>query len=214
METIEIAANPKIGLKVQIQGDTLQRISLFRAPLLILERQLPNSFTRKNRPFEAIRAHSPQPTRVGLASSNDTCQPCCHSQMASKSSIFSGKAVLQSPLECPEHTILASLITWLKNYAQGKWSIFPLPSPTTAFTQKAAAHLQSIPPGKLITYQELAAAVGSPRAARAIGSFCSGNLFPLLIPCHRVIPSSGSLGAFTPDPRIKEELLQFEGITF
>lgn len=152
METIEIAPSPKIGLRVQLQGDTLKRISLFRAPHLTIE--------------------------------------------------------------SPAHPILASLIAWLKNYAQGKWSIFPLPSRTTIFTQKAASHLQSIPPGKLITYQELAAAIGSPRAARAIGSFCSGNLFPLLIPCHRVIPSTGRLGAFTPDPRIKEELLQFEGITF
>ena len=117
-------------------------------------------------------------------------------------------------LDCSSKKLQDELIPWLKNYSQGKWSLFPLPLyHKTPFTQKAARRLQSIPPGQVITYKELAHAIGHPGAARAIGSFCSGNLFPLLMPCHRVIPSSGSIGSFTPDPRIKEQLLQFEGIT-
>ena len=117
-------------------------------------------------------------------------------------------------LDCPSEKLQAELLFWLKDYSQGKWSLFPLPPYyKTPFARKAAQYLQSIPPGQLITYQELAKAIGHPGAARAIGSFCSGNLFPLLMPCHRVIPSSGGLGSFTPDPRIKEQLLHFEGIT-
>ncbi len=117
-------------------------------------------------------------------------------------------------LDCPSKKLQEELIPWLKNYSQGRWSLFPLPPYNkTPFTQKAAQHLQSIPPGQVISYKELAEAIGHPGAARAIGSFCSGNLFPLLMPCHRVIPSSGGVGSFTPTPRIKEQLLQFEGIT-
>jgi O-6-methylguanine DNA methyltransferase len=118
-------------------------------------------------------------------------------------------------LECPSKNLQDSLLPWLKNYAQrGKWSPFSLPAyHKTLFAQKTASYLQSIPPGRVVSYKELAESIGHPRAARAIGRFCSGNLFPLLIPCHRVIPSGGGIGFFTPDPRIKEQLLQFEGIT-
>lgn len=117
-------------------------------------------------------------------------------------------------LDCPEESTRESLLPWLQAYAKGQWSLFPLPLYKTPFAQKAALCLQSTSPGQLLSYQEVAAAIGHAGAARAVGTFCSGNLFPLLIPCHRVIPSGGSLGFFTPDPQIKRELLQFEGITF
>ena len=116
-------------------------------------------------------------------------------------------------LDCPSKKLRDSLLPWLKNYAQGYWSPYSLPPYKRPFAQKAAAFLQSTSHGNLLSYKELAEAIGHPGAARAIGSFCSGNLFPLFIPCHRVIPSSGKLGSFTPDPRIKEQLLHFEGIT-
>ncbi|MBI3508972.1 MAG: UvrD-helicase domain-containing protein, partial [Chlamydiia bacterium] len=65
---------------------------------LYMESQLQTSFTRQNRPFEASAVPSPQPTHKGLVSSNESRQLCCHSPLASKSSIFPGKAVLQLPL--------------------------------------------------------------------------------------------------------------------
>jgi len=120
----------------------------------------------------------------------------------------------QFVLDCPSKKLQHELLPWLKAYAQGKWSQFPLPPYTkTPFTEKAARFLQAVPSGQVISYKELAAAIGHPGAARAIGSFCSGNLFPLFMPCHRVIPSTGGTGTFTPDPRIKERLLDFEGVT-
>ena len=115
-------------------------------------------------------------------------------------------------LECPSLILRRSLILWLKDYARGKWNLFPLSPPRTPFSQKAASFLQRVPLGKVISYQEIALAIGHPNAARAIGNFCRGNLFPLLIPCHRVLPQSGGLGNFTPDPQIKRQLLLFEGI--
>lgn len=116
-------------------------------------------------------------------------------------------------LKCPSKTLQRQLLPWLESYSQGQWTPFPVPPCKTPFTQKAASYLQSVPLGAVVSYSELAEAIGHPKAARAIGNFCRGNLFPLLIPCHRVIPASGLLGSFTPTPRIKEELLHFEGVT-
>jgi methylated-DNA-[protein]-cysteine S-methyltransferase len=48
-----------------------------------------------------------------------------------------------------------------------------------------------------MTYGELAAKAGSPRAARAVGSCMARNRIPLVIPCHRVVPSGGRLGSFS-----------------
>lgn len=116
-------------------------------------------------------------------------------------------------IDCPD-TLQTHLLPWLENYAKGKWDLYPLPPLKTLFAQKVASSLQLILPGQLITYQALAQSAGHPRAARAVGNFCQGNLFPLLIPCHRVIPTAGGLGPFTPDPQIKRQLLQFEGVVF
>lgn len=117
-------------------------------------------------------------------------------------------------LDCSSPTLQRSLLPWLESYAEHKWEVFPLPLPKTPFSQKVASHLQTIPPGEVITYQALAEATGHPGAARAVGNFCQGNLFPLFIPCHRVVPSNRGLGSFTPDPQIKQQLLQFEGVLF
>jgi methylated-DNA-[protein]-cysteine S-methyltransferase len=65
----------------------------------------------------------------------------------------------------------------------------------TAFGRALAEALRSIPAGEVVTYGELAALAGRPRAARAAGSFCARNRFPILIPCHRVV-SAGGLGSY------------------
>ncbi len=115
-------------------------------------------------------------------------------------------------LECDSPHLAKAFLPWLEHYAKGTWTLFSLPPYKTPFARKTASYLQTTRPGKLLSYKELSEAIGQPHAARAIGNFCKGNLFPLLIPCHRVIPSRGGLGGFTPDPQIKKELLHFEGI--
>ena len=64
----------------------------------------------------------------------------------------------------------------------------------------------------MTSYGELASNAGHPGAARAVGTACHFNPFPLLIPCHRVIAASGKLGGFALDMRIKRALLDFEAI--
>jgi methylated-DNA-[protein]-cysteine S-methyltransferase len=84
----------------------------------------------------------------------------------------------------------------------------------TPFQRALAEALRSIPYGETVTYGELAALAGSPGAARAAGTFCAGNRFPLVIPCHRVVAADG-IGGFGPlGVDYKRRLLELEGVTF
>lgn len=82
----------------------------------------------------------------------------------------------------------------------------------TPFQQAVWRALLKIPFGTRLSYRELAAKMGSPNAARAVGSACGRNPIPLLIPCHRVVASSGGLGGFSAGLKWKERLLQWEAL--
>lgn len=127
-------------------------------------------------------------------------------------SLFSDSSFMLDPEFCSKDQI-EIFETWLKNYSQKKWTSLPLPMPRGTFQEDVLRCLQAIPWGSVLSYKEVAEAVGSPRAARAVGNICRGNLFPLFIPCHRVIRSDGGIGCYTPDPFIKRQLLHFEGVT-
>ena len=70
--------------------------------------------------------------------------------------------------------------------------------------------LRRIPYGKTASYQEIAAAAGSPKGARAAGMACNRNPIAIIIPCHRVIGASGSLTGFGGGLDLKERLLALE----
>jgi len=82
----------------------------------------------------------------------------------------------------------------------------------TPFQQRVISACRRIPWGKTVTYAELAAQAGSPRAARAVGSAMAKNPFPLIVPCHRVVGCGGSLGGYSAPGgiRVKQRLLQRE----
>ncbi len=86
-------------------------------------------------------------------------------------------------------------------------------SETTAFEASVIAAARRIPYGETVSYSELARSAGSPRAARAVGTVMAGNRFPLIVPCHRVVRSDGTLGGFSaPDGvDMKRRLLALEG---
>jgi len=65
------------------------------------------------------------------------------------------------------------------------------------FTKRVLAALQKIPRGATLTYGDLARQLGTPRAARAVGTACGTNPLPLFIPCHRVVAAGGTLGGFS-----------------
>ncbi len=72
----------------------------------------------------------------------------------------------------------------------------------------------AIPVGKVMTYGGLAAKLAAPKAARAVGTALARNPFPLVMPCHRIVRSDGSLGGFGGGTEMKRKLLEMEGITF
>lgn len=81
----------------------------------------------------------------------------------------------------------------------------------TAFQERVWQELRKIPPGETRSYAEIAAAAGNPRAVRAAGSANGANHVPVLIPCHCVVRSDGSLGGYAYGLDIKKKLLEREG---
>lgn len=99
---------------------------------------------------------------------------------------------------------------WFDSYLERKpIGFFPIPK-GTPFQEAVWGELTKIPFGQTISYGELAARIGKFHSARAVGSACGKNPFPLLIPCHRVIQADGSIGGFALDLEIKRRLLHFE----
>lgn len=100
----------------------------------------------------------------------------------------------------------------LIDYLSGKRRTFDLRLDIqgTVFQQKVLARVSQIPYGQTMTYGEVAAAIGHPRAHRAVGSANANNILPLVIPCHRVVASNG-IGGYGGGEKFKEELLRQEG---
>src|SRR5437763_592016 len=72
--------------------------------------------------------------------------------------------------------------------------------------------LTSIPRGEVRTYAWLAQQAGRPKAIRAVASYCAKNIVPFVVPCHRVVPSSGGVGEYAFGSKMKRELLRREGV--
>ena len=87
-------------------------------------------------------------------------------------------------------------------------------SELTEFQRKVLEEVRNIPYGKTITYQELACRIGSEGAARAVGGAVAKNPYPIIIPCHRVVSSSG-IGGFCGETcgekvELKRKMLEME----
>jgi len=71
----------------------------------------------------------------------------------------------------------------------------------------------SVPHGEVVTYGALASRAGNPRAYRAAATACAINPVPILVPCHRVLPSTGGIGNYGGGPERKRALLELEGVS-
>jgi len=102
-------------------------------------------------------------------------------------------------------------IEQLHEYFQGKRTSFTIKTRIegTEFQKQVFRHMKKIKYGDVITYKELAEKTGHTRAYRAVGSTCGANKTPIVIPCHRVVSSSG-LGGFGGGLRRKKFLLNLE----
>ena len=80
----------------------------------------------------------------------------------------------------------------------------------TAFQKSVWKAIATIPRGETRSYAWLAKKIGRPRAVRAVANACGANPLPVIIPCHRVIASDGSLGGFSGGLDLKKRLLALE----
>ena len=102
----------------------------------------------------------------------------------------------------------------LDEYFSGKREVFDVQLDLAAapeFTRDVLGELARVPFGEVTTYGHLAARVGRPRAARAVGTVMNRNPLPIVLPCHRVVGSSGSLVGYAGGLERKQALLQLEG---
>lgn len=101
----------------------------------------------------------------------------------------------------------------LERYFAGTLRAFTVPVDhvlSSGFRREVLRRLPHIPYGSSASYQEVAEQVGSPRAARAVGSACATNPVPIVIPCHRVLRSDGTLGGYSGGLDVKRFLLALE----
>lgn len=102
----------------------------------------------------------------------------------------------------------------LDEYFAGRRRTFEVPVDLRlvhGFRRAVLSHLTDIAFGSTASYASVAASAGNPRAVRAVGSACAHNPVPLVVPCHRVVRSDGSLGQYLAGPEVKASLLALEG---
>lgn len=122
------------------------------------------------------------------------------------------------PLARTEHDpdALSAVISQLSEYFAGKRRQFDVPvdfSQMTPFQQSVLHTVATIPPGTVWTYGQMAQNIGRPRASRAVGQALGSNPIPIIVPCHRVVGSDGSLTGYSGGGGIasKKWLLRLEG---
>ena len=103
----------------------------------------------------------------------------------------------------------------LDEYFAGSRRAFDVPLDhrlSTGFRAEVLRHLPEIGYGRTESYAQVAAAAGNVRAVRAVGSACATNPLPVVVPCHRVVRSDGSIGGYAGGPAAKRALLTLEGV--
>ncbi|HEY3374384.1 MAG TPA: methylated-DNA--[protein]-cysteine S-methyltransferase [Candidatus Aquicultor sp.] len=114
-----------------------------------------------------------------------------------------------------DETIGDDLISTIGRYLSGEPVQFAYQvdyGNATEFERTVYNNLKAIPYGKMTTYAGLASLCGRPKAARAVGNAMAKNPVPIVVPCHRVLKSDGSVGGWSGKRGWKERLLSLEGI--
>src|SRR5262249_54497647 len=101
----------------------------------------------------------------------------------------------------------------LDEYFAGKRRAFDLPLDlrVAPFPAEVLRELARVPYGRTDTYGALAARVGRPKAARAVGTVMNRNPIPIVLPCHRIVGANGALTGYAGGLEIKQTLLELEG---
>jgi methylated-DNA-[protein]-cysteine S-methyltransferase len=122
------------------------------------------------------------------------------------------------PLATAENPITRKAADLLRKYFSGEPTVFDLPvdlKSCTAFRQTVYEAVAQIPYGNVKSYAEVAAVVARPKAYRGIGSAMAKNPLPIIIPCHRVVGSTGEMTGYSAPGGVemKKSLLRMEGVS-
>lgn len=123
------------------------------------------------------------------------------------------KGLMGADLDAQQQSWQQTLLAELEAYFSGAPTTFSVPldwADYTEFRLKALQFTAAIPFGQIATYGGVAAAVGCAGAARAVGGAMHANRTPIVVPCHRVVGSDGSLTGFGGGLALKQELLGLE----
>jgi methylated-DNA-[protein]-cysteine S-methyltransferase len=126
---------------------------------------------------------------------------------------FEGRYSTAAGDEAASDPVLEACAGQLRDYFAGTRDHFDLPlAPAgTEFQRAVWTALSAIPHGELRSYRDIAIAIDKPAAVRAVGAANGRNPLPVVVPCHRVIGSDGSLTGFAGGLAIKRQLLELEG---
>jgi len=127
--------------------------------------------------------------------------------------VLAGLAATVGPLRARPSRPTDDAAHQLDEYFAGRRRAFDLPVDlrlARGFRRTVLGHVQAIPYGTTASYAQLASAAGSPAAVRAVGSACSHNPVPVVVPCHRVLRSDGAVGEYLGGSEVKAALLAME----
>lgn len=118
------------------------------------------------------------------------------------------------PVQTHSSSVIKKCINQLNRYFDGTLKVFDLPlNPEgTDFQKQVWNQLIQIPYGKMISYMQLSMQIGNPKAIRAVGTANGSNPIPIIIPCHRVIGSNGTLTGYSGGIWRKKWLIEHEAM--
>jgi methylated-DNA-[protein]-cysteine S-methyltransferase len=116
-------------------------------------------------------------------------------------------------VETAGNRVLDEAVKQMRAYFAGALRDFSLPLDPqgTPFQLRVWRQLETIPYGRICSYSEMARAIGSPNAVRAVGAANGANPIPIVVPCHRVIGANGKLVGYGGGLPLKKRLLELEG---
>ena len=157
-------------------------------------------------------------TRIGemlaVCSSKGLCRLCLPGESKNRFFDWASKYFDRPVIEEGQSALIKEAERQINQYLEGGRKSFSLQLDLrgTRFQRMVWHVLLQIPYGSALTYKDIAVTLGNPRAARAVGQANNKNPIPIIIPCHRVIRSDGTLTGYAGGMHIKEWLLSLEGI--
>ena len=127
---------------------------------------------------------------------------------------FAGRLIERGYQPVRDDKAIERVASELNAYLSGEQERFNVPvdlSGLTEFSRSVLAATASVPFGETRTYGEIARSIGQPGASRAVGNALNKNPVPLIVPCHRIVPTGGGIGNYAGTPQVKAQLLALEG---